>query len=392
MDPTPDELRARIQELEHEVAELRASRARLCATIATLHSVVKRTTTAWRARWLLHWLYKLWSTLAKVTRLTKLLGRLRPAITSARTLGAVPSSAKAAAASVTTVLTPSATATFLGVSVPALAAVTAGVMITGVVAALSWPALSSNPSQRAVDTVSGSKRGVGSTWRDAGTYQGTLDAPIPDAQVPDAQVPDAASDAGESSQDAQTADAAVDAAVDASIPDARKRRRRRKKVDAARPIATDAAVPDANLPDARIPEVIDARAPGTRPDARGAATVPDAAPARRVEAKTPAEARTLALAIEALRQDGTATIIPSTKTKQAMRRDARERIIGRYRLCMDRAGWVTEVTTLVSSGYSDYDAKVLAAAGKWRYRPYKQNGDRVAVCWPLKIVYRQKLR
>jgi TonB family protein len=82
--------------------------------------------------------------------------------------------------------------------------------------------------------------------------------------------------------------------------------------------------------------------------------------------------------------------VPDDKTKEAIQKAGKDKIVASYKLCLSSNGSVTTVTQLKSSGFPDYDAKIKAGIKTWRYRPYVINGAPAPVCTAVTFIYAQK--
>ena len=61
------------------------------------------------------------------------------------------------------------------------------------------------------------------------------------------------------------------------------------------------------------------------------------------------------------------------------------------KLCLDRTGVPSSVELIDSSGYPEYDRKLIAEIRRWRYRPYEvENAGAVAVCTAVVFRYEMK--
>jgi hypothetical protein len=94
--------------------------------------------------------------------------------------------------------------------------------------------------------------------------------------------------------------------------------------------------------------------------------------------------------LESQRIRGDKNIVPDDKTKVAIQDAKRDRVIGSFKLCVDVTGAVTAVTLLKSSGFPDYDRKIIREMNKWAYKPYPMNGHAVPVCSAVTFIYSQK--
>ena len=94
--------------------------------------------------------------------------------------------------------------------------------------------------------------------------------------------------------------------------------------------------------------------------------------------------------LEGSRIAGEKVIVPDDKTKIAIQQSKRDRLIASFKLCVDTTGAVNTVTLLKTSGFPDYDAKIIREMNKWAYRPYQVNGQAVPVCSAVTFIYSQK--
>jgi TonB family protein len=78
---------------------------------------------------------------------------------------------------------------------------------------------------------------------------------------------------------------------------------------------------------------------------------------------------------------------PGKQTRAAMLQAGVSSVKGTVRLCVDTAGAVTELMLTESTGYDEYDRKLLSAVRSWRFRPYAVNGTTFAVCSTAEFVY-----
>lgn len=77
--------------------------------------------------------------------------------------------------------------------------------------------------------------------------------------------------------------------------------------------------------------------------------------------------------------------------KLEMRRAGVSRTTGTVKMCLDRAGRVSSVTTLVSTGYPDYDRRLLERMRGWAYRPYQlTSGETIPVCTAITFIFRME--
>ncbi len=89
------------------------------------------------------------------------------------------------------------------------------------------------------------------------------------------------------------------------------------------------------------------------------------------------------------RISGTPQILPPSRTQSAMRSGGNTKIVAVVRLCLNAQGEVNRQSILKSSGYAQYDAKLLSEIRRWRYSPYLANGKPIAICSQVTFVYSQ---
>jgi len=94
--------------------------------------------------------------------------------------------------------------------------------------------------------------------------------------------------------------------------------------------------------------------------------------------------------LEASRISGEKVIVPDDMVKVKITESKRENVIGSFKLCIDTSGAITAITQLKSTGFPDYDAKIIRTMNTWKYRPYKVNGAAVPVCTAVTFIYSQK--
>jgi hypothetical protein len=95
--------------------------------------------------------------------------------------------------------------------------------------------------------------------------------------------------------------------------------------------------------------------------------------------------------LEGHRIAGTRAIAPDDRTKIAIARSGKDRLIGSLKLCVNALGEITVVSLLKSTGFPDYDAKLERGMREWRYSPYEVNGKPVPVCTAITFIYKQDL-
>ena len=87
---------------------------------------------------------------------------------------------------------------------------------------------------------------------------------------------------------------------------------------------------------------------------------------------------------------GEKLIVPDEATKSAIHEARVPRILGSFRFCLDDTGKVESVLPMRSTGYADYDRKIIAAIRAWRYSPYKVDEQAVPVCSAVTFIYSQR--
>jgi hypothetical protein len=93
--------------------------------------------------------------------------------------------------------------------------------------------------------------------------------------------------------------------------------------------------------------------------------------------------------LEGHRIRGTKLIAPDDETKTEIQKHT-GRATGSFRICLDEAGRVESVLPLRSTGYANYDRKLIAYMREWVYEPYKVDGQPLAVCTAVTFVYNQR--
>ena len=94
--------------------------------------------------------------------------------------------------------------------------------------------------------------------------------------------------------------------------------------------------------------------------------------------------------LEAYRIAGSREIPPDLATKKEITADKKAKVIGSFKLCVDREGNVSLVSLLKSTGYPDYDTKLAAELHRWRYKAYEIDGKPTPVCTAVTFIYSQK--
>jgi len=92
--------------------------------------------------------------------------------------------------------------------------------------------------------------------------------------------------------------------------------------------------------------------------------------------------------IEGQRIEGDPKIAPPDPVKQALARSGLDRLVATVKMCIDKEGGVHSLRVLRSTGFSEYDQRLLAGMRTWRYRPYKlDSGAAVSVCTVVTFIY-----
>jgi TonB family protein len=81
---------------------------------------------------------------------------------------------------------------------------------------------------------------------------------------------------------------------------------------------------------------------------------------------------------------------PSSKTKEEIRKANQRRVMAVVQLCLDTRGNVTNQSVLKSSGFPEFDRQILGTTRHWQYRPCRVNGEEIAFCTHLTVVYHQE--
>jgi hypothetical protein len=94
--------------------------------------------------------------------------------------------------------------------------------------------------------------------------------------------------------------------------------------------------------------------------------------------------------LEGSRIAGDKVIVPDDATKTEITRAGKEKIIGSFKLCIDATGAVMTVKMLKTTGFADYDAKIIREMNKWAYKPFIVNGKSTPVCTAVTFIYSQR--
>ena len=86
---------------------------------------------------------------------------------------------------------------------------------------------------------------------------------------------------------------------------------------------------------------------------------------------------------------GVPEVAPTEPIKLELAKHHNPALFGVFRFCLAETGAVDNVTTVLSSGNTDYDALIKTAIHAWRYKPYVSNGKPAAICSEVVYSYRQ---
>jgi serine/threonine protein kinase len=96
-------------------------------------------------------------------------------------------------------------------------------------------------------------------------------------------------------------------------------------------------------------------------------------------------------ALDANRIAGDKSIVPDELTMAAIGRSGHDTLVSTYKVCLTADGSISNVSQLRSTGFPDYDAKIVNTIRRdWRYRPFVINGRPTPVCTALRFIYSQK--
>lgn len=84
---------------------------------------------------------------------------------------------------------------------------------------------------------------------------------------------------------------------------------------------------------------------------------------------------------------GNTQIQASSEDKVKIARLPDQRVVGVVKLCIDAAGAVSSSQLLKSTGFRDYDRRLVRGVRRWRYKPYRIGGEPTAVCTSVRFVY-----
>ena len=82
-------------------------------------------------------------------------------------------------------------------------------------------------------------------------------------------------------------------------------------------------------------------------------------------------------------------IIPDDRTKTEIYNSHVSRVIGAFRICVDKAGRVETYLPLRSTGFASYDQQLVAGMSRWAFEPIVDEGKAIAVCTVVTFIYSQ---
>ena len=91
----------------------------------------------------------------------------------------------------------------------------------------------------------------------------------------------------------------------------------------------------------------------------------------------------------AVRISGDTEIAPDESTKAEVAAAGLRRLFASFKICMGTNGVPALTKQVLSSGFPDYDAKLVREMMKWRYRPYFIDGVPSRICTQATFVYNQ---
>jgi hypothetical protein len=91
------------------------------------------------------------------------------------------------------------------------------------------------------------------------------------------------------------------------------------------------------------------------------------------------------------RRTGDAMIVPDDDTKTEIQRSHVSRIVGSFRVCIDRAGHVESVLPIQPTGAPAYDRKIIATISRsWAFEPFLDATGPIPVCIAITFIYSQR--
>jgi periplasmic protein TonB len=75
--------------------------------------------------------------------------------------------------------------------------------------------------------------------------------------------------------------------------------------------------------------------------------------------------------------------------KTLMVKQGQTKLIGTVKMCLSQGGSVESLRMVKSTGYDEYDQKILRSMRQWKYRPFQVNGRPTPVCTSVTFIYNQ---
>ena len=105
------------------------------------------------------------------------------------------------------------------------------------------------------------------------------------------------------------------------------------------------------------------------------------------EAEDTANALTVApSALEGSRLEGDKNIVPDADTKRAIATTGKK-LVGTFKLCINRSGAVSSIKVLKPTGFERYDQTIEQQIHTWKYRPFEVDGKPAPVCTAVTFIY-----
>jgi hypothetical protein len=93
---------------------------------------------------------------------------------------------------------------------------------------------------------------------------------------------------------------------------------------------------------------------------------------------------------DASRISGNSRIEAPQNVKVLMQRADDDRVVGTIKLCVNDRGDVTRTSVARSTGYDDYDDRLVSEMSQWRYKPLIRDGAATPFCTFVTLVYLMK--
>lgn len=87
---------------------------------------------------------------------------------------------------------------------------------------------------------------------------------------------------------------------------------------------------------------------------------------------------------------GDPMVIPDDGTKMVIQRSGVSRLMGQFRVCIDRTGKVESVLPFRPTGFPAYDRRIVAKVSTWTFEPYLDATGPVPVCTSITFIYSQR--